>query len=118
MGIDRMVRLRFAPVLLAALSALTPIRATAAEAQINILFIGNSFTHGRYEPVRTYNGGFGANDVHDLLCSTPATCSSAEQGAQVDPAKLRRPAPPWRHNSSICRPILLCSITSRVLMAG
>ena len=91
MGIDRMVRLRFAPVLLAALSALTPIRATAAEAQINILFIGNSFTHGRYEPVRTYNGGFGANDVHDLLCSTPATCSSAEQGAQVDPAKTPPP---------------------------
>ena len=92
MGIDRMARLLFASVLLAALSALTPIRATAAEAPpINILFIGNSFTHGRYEPVRTYNGGFGANDVHDLLCSSPAACSSAEQGTQVDPAKTPPP---------------------------
>jgi hypothetical protein len=65
--------------------------ATAAEAPVNILFIGNSFTHGRYEPVRTYNGGFGANDVHDLLCSSPAACSSAAQGVQVDPAKTPPP---------------------------
>ena len=41
--------------------------------------------------MRTYNGGFGANDVHDLLCSSPATCSSAEQGAQVDPAETPPP---------------------------
>jgi hypothetical protein len=92
MGVDRMARVPFAPVLFAALSALTPIRATAAAAPpINILFIGNSFTHGRYEPVRTYNGGFGANDVHDLLCSSPAACSSAEQITQVDPAKTPPP---------------------------
>lgn len=60
--------------------------ATATAAPINILFVGNSFTHGRYEPVRTYNGGFAADDVHDLLCPSPASCSSAEQGSQVNPA--------------------------------
>jgi hypothetical protein len=59
--------------------------ATAAANPINILFVGNSFTHGRYEPVRTYNGGFAAGDVHDLLCPSPASCSSAEQGTQINP---------------------------------
>jgi len=59
--------------------------ATAVANPINILFVGNSFTHGRYEPVRTYNGGFAAGDVRDLLCPSPASCSSAEQGTQVNP---------------------------------
>jgi hypothetical protein len=64
-----------------------PISGTAAEAPVNILFVGNSFTHGRYEPVRTYNAGFGAGNVHDLLCPSLATCSSAEQGSQIDPSE-------------------------------
>ncbi|MBV8938087.1 MAG: PEP-CTERM sorting domain-containing protein [Alphaproteobacteria bacterium] len=60
--------------------------ATAAQADaINILFVGNSFTHGRYDPVRTYNAGFGSGDVHDLLCPSAATCT--EPQIQVDPAK-------------------------------
>jgi hypothetical protein len=71
---------------LGALPILGLLPATAAADPINILFVGNSFTHGRYEPVRTYNGGFAAGDVHDLLCPSPATCSSAEQGTQVNPA--------------------------------
>ncbi len=91
MGVDAMARLFFAPVLSVALLAPTPIPATAAAAPINILFIGNSFTHGRYEPVRTYNGGFDADDVHDLLCPSASACSSAEQGTQVDPAKTPPP---------------------------
>lgn len=91
MGSDGMARLLFTPVFMAAVSALAPVPATAAAAPINILFVGNSFTHGRYDPVRTYNAGFGANDVHDLLCPSPAACSSAEQGVQIDPAKTPPP---------------------------
>ncbi len=64
----------------------------AAEANpVDILFVGNSFTHGRYEPVRTYNAGFGPGDVHDLLCSSAGSCSAAETGAQVDPSKTPPP---------------------------
>jgi hypothetical protein len=75
----------------ATLSVFTPISATAADAPVKILFVGNSFTHGRYEPVRTYNAGFAADDVHDLLCPSPSTCSSAEQGSQIDPAETPPP---------------------------
>ena len=74
-----------------ALSALSPISGAAAEAPVNILFIGNSFTHGRYEAARTYNAGFGTDDVHDLLCPSLATCSGAEQGSQIDPAETPPP---------------------------
>ncbi|MGA9864907.1 MAG: PEP-CTERM sorting domain-containing protein [Acetobacteraceae bacterium] len=63
---------------------LLPLAAQASP--IDILFLGNSFTHGRYDPVRTYNAGFGPNSVHDLLCPSAATCSAAEAGPQVDPS--------------------------------
>ena len=84
-------RAQIALIWLATLCAFTPTLATAAEAPVNILFVGNSFTHGRYEPVRTYNAGFGTDTVHDLLCPSLAACSSAEQGSQIDPAET--PAP-------------------------
>jgi hypothetical protein len=74
-----------------ALSAFVPVPGAAAEPPVNILFVGDSFTHGRYEPVRTYNAGFGADNVHDLLCPSVATCSSAEQGSQIDPAETPPP---------------------------
>jgi hypothetical protein len=73
------------------LSALTPTLASAAEPPVKILFIGNSFTHGRYDPVRTYNAGFGADNVHDLLCPSVAACSSAEQGSQIIPSETPPP---------------------------
>ena len=73
------------------LFAFAPILGAAAEAPVNILFVGNSFSHGRYEPVRAYNAGFGADNVHDLLCPSPATCSGAEQGSQIDPAETPPP---------------------------
>jgi len=91
MGVNVFERAHVARASVVALSALSPISGAAAEAPVNILFIGNSFTHGRYEPVRTYNAGFGADDVHDLLCPSLATCSGAEQGSQIDPAQT--PAP-------------------------
>src|SRR6516162_6458903 len=58
-----------------------PTLATAAEAPVNILFVGNSFTHGRHEPVRTYNAGFGNDTVHDLLI----------EGSGWDVGRARRP---------------------------
>ena len=53
---------------------------------ISILFVGNSFTHGRYDPVRNYGGGYGTGtaNVHDQNCLTAATCSAAE--ATITPA--------------------------------
>ena len=68
MGVSVFERALVARALVVALSALSPISGAAAEAPVNILFIGNSFTHGRYEPARSYNAGFGTDDVHDLLC--------------------------------------------------
>lgn len=56
-----------------------PIAGATAD-PIHILFVGNSFTHGKYDPVRTYNSGFGTgtDTVHDVNCLNAATCSSAE----------------------------------------
>jgi hypothetical protein len=60
----------------------------------NILFVGNSYTHGRYQPVLGYNAGAGSNSsdsvVHDLLC--PALpCTGAEAGPQVTPTTSNTP---------------------------
>jgi hypothetical protein len=49
---------QIALIWLATLSPFTPTLATVTEARVNILFVGNSSTHERYEPVRTYNAGF------------------------------------------------------------
>ena len=48
---------------------------------VDILFVGNSFTHGRYTPALNYNAGAASNPsnavVHDLLCpGTGTTCTS------------------------------------------
>src|ERR1700741_4744656 len=44
---------------------------------VEILFLGNSFTHGRYSPALNYNAGPGnstnSNLVHDLLCPSLTT---------------------------------------------
>jgi hypothetical protein len=82
--------LRLAAALLTVPAIVLCVPARAA-ARINILFIGNSFTHGRYNPVRPCHGGFEKNDVHDLLCPSPANCTAAEQRRQRDPSK--RPPP-------------------------
>lgn len=81
--------MRHRAVVIAATCSLFPFAAAANP--VDILFVGNSFTHGRYEPVRTYNGGFGPSNVHDLLCPSAASCSAAETGAQVDPSKTPPP---------------------------
>jgi len=61
---------RFAALAVGALGC----AAAAFASPVHILFVGNSFTHGRYDPVRLYN----AANVHDLQCLTIATCSAAE----------------------------------------
>lgn len=61
---------------------------------INILFVGNSYTHGRYDPVLNYNAGpgnaAGNSTVHDLLCPS-APCTGAEKGPQVTPTATNTP---------------------------
>jgi hypothetical protein len=64
---------------------------------IDILFVGNSFTHGRYEPVLNYNAGAASNPstgvVHDLLCpGTGTTCTSGvENTPAVTPTSSNTP---------------------------
>ncbi len=58
---------------------------------IDILFVGNSFTHGRYDPALNYNAGpadsTGTSVVHDLLCPTAGCAGSVEGVAPVNPGQ-------------------------------
>ncbi len=62
---------------------------------INILFVGNSFTHGRYQPVLSYNAGpanaAGNGVVHDLLCPTAGCAGTVEGGPAVTPTAANTP---------------------------
>lgn len=61
---------------------------------ISVLFVGNSFTHGRYNPALNYNAGAansGAGVVHDLLCPTAGCGGTVEGVAPVTPS--RNPPP-------------------------
>ncbi len=80
--------------------AASPASAQTAANPIELLFVGNSFTHGRYPPALNYNAGTAASVgdpsvVHDLLCpSTSATgpCTSgAEAVARVTPTTANTP---------------------------
>jgi len=61
---------------------------------VSILFVGNSITHGRYDPALNYNAGPGDapgnNVVHDLLCPS-LPCTGAEAGPQVMPTSSNTP---------------------------
>jgi hypothetical protein len=80
---------------LLALPLVLPLGAAPALADpIEILFVGNSFTHGKYAPVRNYMSGYDSGPgaatgphVHDLLCASAATCSTAESVAPVVPSQ-------------------------------
>jgi hypothetical protein len=59
---------------------------------VSILFVGNSFTHGRYNPILNYNAGYDSGPgaatgahVHDLNCLTAASCLSTEAISAVVP---------------------------------
>jgi hypothetical protein len=77
-----------------------PAAAQPPSNPIEILFVGNSFTHGKYPPALNYNAGTAApvrdpSVVHDLLCpGTTATglCTSgAEAVAPVTPTTANTP---------------------------
>src|ERR1700733_3901739 len=61
---------------------------------VKILFLGNSYTHGRYTPALNYNAGPGDNAgsalVHDLLCPS-LPCTGAEGPAPVVPTTANVP---------------------------
>jgi hypothetical protein len=61
---------------------------------IKILFVGDSFTHGRYQPVLGYNAGpgnaTGDSLVHDLLCPS-LPCTGRKAGPQVTPTAANTP---------------------------
>ena len=75
----------------AAAGILTATASTNADADpIKILFVGNSFTHGRYNPALNYNAGpanSGPGVVHDLLCPTAGCAGTAEGVAPVTPSQ-------------------------------
>jgi hypothetical protein len=85
------------PVRLAVVLGLGVWSGVAMADPINILFVGNSFTHGRYEPVLNYNAGAANNPstgvVHDLLCpGTGTTCTSGvEDTGAVTPTSSNTP---------------------------
>jgi hypothetical protein len=85
------------PVLpLVAAAMLSAGTATEARADVvNILFVGNSYTYGKYDPVRNYMAGYGTGpgNVHDLLCSSAATCSAAEKVPANIPSQANPPIP-------------------------
>jgi hypothetical protein len=66
----------------------------APTSPIDILFVGNSYTHGRYDPALNYNAGYGDNPsnsvVHDLLCMSPSNCP-VEGVAPVVPTAANTP---------------------------
>jgi hypothetical protein len=83
-------------------SVFTLVSADYALAQdTNILFVGNSYTHGRYQPVLGYNAGAANNPsdtvVHDLLCpSLPCSMPAGsglpvEGGMQITPTASNTP---------------------------
>ena len=65
--------------------AAQPAAAQSAANPIEILFVGNSFTHGRYGPALNYNAGPGNSTdsslVHDLLCPTVNASGACTSGA-------------------------------------
>ncbi|MBN8987087.1 MAG: PEPxxWA-CTERM sorting domain-containing protein [Rhizobiales bacterium] len=82
------------PRTLAASALLLGIAGQAHADEVDILFVGNSYTHGRYNPVLNYNAGPanapGNDVVHDLLCPS-APCGGVEAGPQVTPTTANTP---------------------------
>jgi hypothetical protein len=86
--------------LLAAAMLSAGIAAEARADVVNILFVGNSYTYGKYDPVRNYMSGYDTGPgavstphVHDLLCSSAATCSTAEKVPANIPSQANPPIP-------------------------
>ena len=64
-----------------------PVAAQPPSNPVEILFVGNSFTHGRYVPALSYNAGPGNstnnNLVHDLLCPSLTAAGMCPSGAEA-----------------------------------
>jgi hypothetical protein len=63
----------------------SPAAAQSADKPVEILFLGNSFMHGRYPPALNYNAGPGNSTnsslVHDLLCPSLNAAGMCTSGA-------------------------------------
>ena len=88
-----------ATLAIAGLPHKSPAAPQTAASPVEILFLGNSFTHGRYNPALNYNAAPGnstdSNLVRDLLCpslSASGMCTSgAEAVAAVTPTAANTP---------------------------
>jgi hypothetical protein len=84
-------RLLLAALAIAPLLAMNPAAAQTAANPVEILFLGNSFTHGRYNPALNYNAAPGnstdSNLVHDLLCPSLAASGMCSSGAEAVAAR-------------------------------
>src|SRR5882724_8470813 len=70
--------------------AVCPAAAQPAANPIELLFVGNSFTHGKYPPALNYNAGTAASVgdpsvVHDLLCPSTTATGACTSGAEAVP---------------------------------
>ena len=70
--------------------AASPAAAQTASNPIELLFVGNSFVHGKYPPALNYNAGTAASVgdpsvVHDLLCPSTSATGSCTSGAEAVP---------------------------------
>lgn len=73
----------------AAIAGVLSLPAAALADPVQILFVGNSFTHGKYAPLRNYMSGYDSDTsahVHDLLCPNATTCP-AGTGQGVVPSQ-------------------------------
>ena len=72
---------------IATVLAAGPAAAQPPSNPVEILFLGNSFTHGRYAPALNYNAGPGnstnSNLVHDLLCPSLTAAGMCTSGAEA-----------------------------------
>jgi hypothetical protein len=86
-GISRHQLLLAITLAIASVRAESPAAAQTTANPVEILFVGNSFTHGRYSPALNYNAGAGSatdsNFVHDLLCPSLAASGMCTSGAEA-----------------------------------
>jgi hypothetical protein len=72
------------PCMLAASTLVLGMASQAHADVVNILFVGNSYTHGRYDPVLNYNAG---------PANAPATARFMICSARARPAGAWKPVP-------------------------
>jgi hypothetical protein len=74
-------------LVVATVLATGPAAAQPHSNPVEILFLGNSFTHGRYPPALNYNAGPGNSTnsdlVHDLLCPSLTVAGMCTSGAEA-----------------------------------